>query len=146
MSTTVLTRAAVAEALDKVIVERGGDFVYDSNANNGCFYANEDGTPGCIVGAVLAIAAPESFETLKNLEAPTDDGNGILHRTPCGPVLSVVQAGYVKTESEALTSALRRAQSEQDGGATWEAARAAFVASLIEADESERRYSELLAA
>ena len=135
MSKTILTRAAVAEALDKVIIERGGDYVYDTDEHGGCFYSFEDGSPACIVGAIVALAAPESFEELKYLEAPTDDGNGAVRRTPCGSVRGIVHDGHLLAESSALATALSQAQSVQDSGGTWEAARSAFVASLREADE-----------
>lgn len=151
MSKTILTTAAVAEAIDQLVIERGPDYIYPSAEQNGCFYTFEDGAPGCIVGAVVAKLDPVGFEWLKNSEPTYDDGNGLIRRDPVGSALGIFGIGDeaaaveaavggfrpphsvdspLAVESEPLLRALRRAQSAQDTGSTWEDARREFITTL----------------
>ncbi|QDH92428.1 hypothetical protein SEA_CELAENA_49 [Microbacterium phage Celaena] len=140
-----LTIAEVTEALDQLIIERGPNYVYpDAGNGENCFYSFEDGTPGCVVGAVLAKVAPEAFEELVVREAPQDDGNGAVYRPSAGNVAKVVKGAewpnqpieqlapywLVEAESPVLGAALRDLQTAQDCGDTWEQAREAFVRRL----------------
>ena len=144
MSKTILTTAAVAEAIDQLVIERGPDYVYPKEQQNGCFYTFENGEPGCIVGAVVAKLDPAGFEWLKNSEPAYDDGNGLIRRDSVGSALGIFGIGDgagaspLAVESEPLLRALRRAQSAQNTGSTWEAARREFTASLR---LSERAYA-----
>jgi|GEM_PF-4103392 len=138
-----LTAAEVAEALDQVIIERGPDYVYPKEDGSGeCYYSFEDGTPGCAVGAILAKVAPEAYEVLRNFEAPTDDGNGAIHRSPYGGLPKVARGveewadsrfeshQVVAVEDRALGRALHLLQTSQDQGDTWGEAREQFVRAL----------------
>ncbi|AVR57209.1 hypothetical protein PBI_KIERAN_48 [Microbacterium phage Kieran] len=143
-----ITVREVTEALDQLVIERGPGYVYpDAGNGDNCFYSFEDGTPGCVVGAVLAKVAPEAFEELVVREAPQDDGNGAVYRPSAGNVAKVVKGAewphqpteqlepywLVQAESPALGAALRDLQTAQDCGDTWEVAREAFVRRLRQA-------------
>lgn len=147
VSKTILTTAAVAEAIDQLVIERGPDYVYPKGQQIECFYTFENGEPGCIVGAVVAKLDPAGFEWLKNSEPAYDDGNGLIRRDPVGSVRGIFGVGDeaaavygspLAVESEPLLRALSRAQSAQDTGSTWEATRREFTASLR---LSERAYA-----
>lgn len=132
--TTTLTRAAVADALDKLIIERGEDFVYSQDELGNCFYTHEDGEPACLVGALIAKLDPQAFETLKTLEPVQDDGNGMLHRDPFGSVNRLIENGYIDVESPQLRKALVSLQAHQDTGGTWGTARSVFIDRLRSED------------
>jgi hypothetical protein len=124
---TTLTIENVAEAIDQLVVERGEAYVYPGG--EGCFYSFEDGTPGCIVGAIVAKIDPAAFEKLVEYEAPIDDGNGGIRRVSPGSAQSALN--YVGVDvDEDLGMALRSAQSAQDMGTPWGAVRQGFVADV----------------
>lgn len=134
---TELTKAAVAEAIDQLVQERGPDYVYPTAEAGGCYYSFEDGTPGCLVGAVIAKLDPAAFDQLVTYEAPLDDGNGGISRRKAGSVWSIIREpnttglGLVVGEADrSVRDALRAAQSTQDTGGTWEQAREAFIQGL----------------
>ncbi|QIN93710.1 hypothetical protein QDW23_gp51 [Microbacterium phage Stromboli] len=143
---TELTKEAVAEAIDQLVQERGQDYVYPTEEVGGCYYSFEDGTPACLVGAVVAKLDPEAFQKLVEIEAPFDDGNGGVFRYKAGTVGTVVahpspalvdgelvggsRTGLV-VEDRDLFLALRDAQSTQDQGHSWGKAREAFVQRLV---------------
>lgn len=55
MSKQEITRESFTEAIEKVVAERGEDYVYEKpDGFRFCQYTNPDGKPGCIVGAALA--------------------------------------------------------------------------------------------
>ncbi|AVR56794.1 hypothetical protein PBI_ELVA_53 [Microbacterium phage Elva] len=138
--TTTLTTAAVAEAIDQLVQERGPDYVYPADEADGCYYSFEDGTPACLVGAVVAKLAPEAFDRLVLLEAPVDDGNGGIYRRKAGGVY----AGTFHEDDDLFTRdigvaaplrvrrALAEAQRTQDVGRTWAEAREEFIAAIRE--------------
>lgn len=136
MNKTILTRAAVAEALDQLIIERGDDYVYPQAEAGGCFYSFEDGKPGCIVGAIVAKLDPVAYEELVLAEPAQDDGNGGIKREPCGSSNSITSQGIVLLDPEdySLRRALREAQSTQDTGDNWGRAREAFIRELHRRD------------
>lgn len=121
---STLTIENVAEAIDQLVVERGENYVYPSD--EGCFYSFEDGTPGCLVGAVLAKVAPEAFEMVVEYEAPVDDGNGGTHRISIGSVSGLDSWLELGTDKD-LLNALDAAQQVQDTKGTWAEARRRFI-------------------
>ncbi|AUG84845.1 hypothetical protein SEA_SHARKBOY_49 [Microbacterium phage Sharkboy] len=134
-----ITVAEVTEALDQVIIERGQDFVYRQDESGNCFYTAEDGSPDCVVGAIFAKVAPEAFQHFLDYEAPMDDGNGGVSRTPAGGICKFVRnhdadldARYashhlVEAETPALAKALFALQSMQDSQRTWGDSRDEYV-------------------
>ncbi|QUE26091.1 hypothetical protein SEA_STOOR_51 [Microbacterium phage Stoor] len=139
-----LTKEAVAEAIDQLVQERGPDYVYPTEEVGGCYYSFEDGTPACLVGAVVAKLDPAAFQALVEIEAPVDDGNGGVWRYKAGTVGTVVAhpapgltglVGGGRTDLSVtdrdLFLALKDAQGAQDVGRTWGEAREAFVQRLV---------------
>lgn len=137
-----ITVAETTEALDRAIIERGPDYVYQKEEGE-CFYSFEDGSPACAVGAVFAIVAPEAFQHLVEFEAATEDGNGAIHRREYGGVTRITagladplldehyrQYQLVRVEEPRLANALYALQQEQDRGSTWAEARAAYLDAL----------------
>jgi hypothetical protein len=141
----VITRAEVAEALDKVVAERGQDYVYP-RAENGdqCLYSFEDGRPACIVGAVIALVDPEGFERIVEKESPQPSPyygeEEVLVRREAGSVKAIAaivgkERGpeygawkpFVTFEDEATVDALLEAQRAQDVNRPWGEARQEFV-------------------
>mgnify|MGYP001617712831 CR=1 FL=1 len=138
---TALTTASVAEAIDLLVLERGPDYVYPAEEAGGCYYSFEDGTPACLVGAVVAKLDPAAFQKLVELEAPNDDGNGGIHRMKAGGVRAGTannQENYLffcyveVTAPPRVRKALAEAQKAQDVGRTWAEARNEFVTALRE--------------
>lgn len=131
MSVPTLTTKTVMQAIDELIIERGPDYVYDQKAAGGCFYSDENGAPGCFVGAIVAKLDPEAFKDLVVKEAPFDDGDGgVLGRIPAGDVSELVRSASINVESPTLKQALERLQSIQDYGMPWGTARNAFHEAL----------------
>ncbi|QJD49867.1 hypothetical protein QDW19_gp52 [Microbacterium phage AvGardian] len=124
-----LTIESVAEAIDQLVVERGEGYVYPSD--EGCYYSFEDGTPGCIVGAVMAKLAPEVYEKVALYEAPVDDGNGGTRRVSVGSVFAL-DALYGLGLARDFLDVLRDVQTVQDTKGTWGDARRKFVEEVRE--------------
>jgi len=115
-----LTREAVTAAIEKVVAEKGADYVYDRE-HGGCTYSEqtpEGVVPSCIVGHVIAKMDPELFQRVAEYESETGGfwWTGVDIRIP-----GIEQDSAVKY-------ALREAQDAQDDGDTWGEALEAFHA------------------
>lgn len=114
--TTVLTKKAVQEALDKAIAERGADYRY-AQTDIGCSYAEWDdsGTPApsCVVGFVVNAIDRETFEAVARTEA----------KEGTFPAGHLEEYQLVQFEDEDVAQALTLAQEAQDEGLTWGQAR-----------------------
>ncbi|WMI33977.1 hypothetical protein SEA_ERENYEAGER_107 [Microbacterium phage Erenyeager] len=121
------TDEQVTEAIERVVADRGEDYVYDNGRNKkweqGCFYASKDGeSPSCVVGFVVNALNPEAFRKIVEVEI----GGGASFD---------VQDALAYTDGELNIStearrALQKAQDEQDGGKPWGDALASYKAVL----------------
>ena len=105
----------VLNAAREVVAERGEDYVYSNSLNEGgsgkCVYANEDGTPSCLVGHVIHRLDPNVFKNLAEKEFADD--------TTAAELLTVeeyVPTDFWEMEAEA---AMNTAQAYQDDGLPW---------------------------
>lgn len=118
---TKLTYTAVQEALKESVEEKGADYVYPYAKGLGaCKYAENDGSPSCIVGHVLAKLDPEMFAKVKEAEG---------RESGSFPVSMLLDAEEFYSEVELsfpLVTALASAQNMQDTGSTWGEALASF--------------------
>lgn len=138
MSTT-LKKDAVTEVLEKVVAEKGAEYVYPYFETQ-CFYADPADTtaPSCIVGHVVAALDPHAFQEIA------------AHEVDSGESMSVAQLSgdsYVGFEDQRLADALQAAQSVQDGGSPWAEAMEAYRRVLageeaykVAEEISDRRY------
>lgn len=106
------TAEQVLDVLAKVVAGKE-DFVYrlDQRHPNGvvqCNYAEDDGSPSCIVGHVIAALDPHLFRDLAEEEK---DGDSLS-------VMSTSHYFRSHFEDRAL-EALQAAQRAQDGGSPW---------------------------
>lgn len=106
------TAEQVLDTLAKVVAGKE-DYVYrldqrDKDGNVQCNYAEDDGSPSCIVGHVAAALDPDLFSDLAEGE---QGGNSFS-------VLSASHYFRSHFEGRALM-ALQAAQSAQDGGRSW---------------------------
>lgn len=105
-----LTYEEAVTLLDKAVEDKGADYVYPRHEGEegseaaeagGCMYREDDGSPSCIVGHVIAYAG------------------GDLRRVPegLGAGHAVKLAGL--SVDETTETLLIRAQMAQDSGASW---------------------------
>lgn len=121
---TIMTDRAIADAIHKVVEEKGEDYIYPGWGAT-CVYANKDGSPSCLVGHVIAALSPEDFERVveyENYEIGVEGGGD----TDIKSVVSALDLGI----SERATQALREAQNAQDMGNKWGTALADFDRSI----------------
>ena len=106
--TITITAAEARELLTRAVEEKGADYVYPRSVDEalGCAYFEDDGTPSCIVGHVLAYKGV----TLETLPLPDFDNNA--------SVWALQRSGFLEADDRA-SEALRRAQGRQDGGGDW---------------------------
>ena len=134
MTTENFTWDNVIAAMRKAVETKGEDYVYPKreNAKDNCYYSNEDGTPSCIVGHVLAETTPEAYAQVARTE-------GRLKRsTPADRLFLGAAPGFLNypimsdsdRETELLRAALEEAQGLQDCGHPWGQAYDAFLAVL----------------
>lgn len=153
---------AVSEALERIVAEKGEDYVYPL-AGDDCVYAEKtsDGyVPSCIVGHVVAALDAEAFKNAAEYEQVNGESGGVSDFFQYGfyygddrndwgeyPEESEeYQPGII--HDEVLTSALQIAQTTQDYGFTWGEALENYRAVLadpsrfmeIDADLRERKY------
>lgn len=112
----IITLGIARAALEKVVAEKGENYVYPRYLNNmQCVYAEVVGgevVPSCIVGYAINEISHELFEKLaeEEIESGGMEANDIR---------------WVQIEEEAR-DALRAAQAKQDAGKTWGEALYAF--------------------
>lgn len=105
----------VLNATRAVVAEKGEDYVYSNSVaeggNGSCVYANEDGTPSCLVGHVIHRLDPEVFKRLAKDEA--ESGSQVA--------LDLIPAGYIPEGfwEESAEHAMQEVQIHQDIGRTW---------------------------
>lgn len=117
------TDEQVTEAIEKVVAERGGDYVYDSGrGDSGCFYSTTDGKPSCIVGYVINELNPEAFEKVAAKESKLGQSWGVTG------ALWAADGGM--NVSEEVARALQDAQDAQDGCEPWGDALESYKRSL----------------
>lgn len=105
------TQDAVTEALEKIIAEKGGDYLYPpAQAGTTCTYVEQDGTPSCIVGHIIAALDPEGFQAIREEEEATGGS------TDVATALREWAEADIDTE---LIRALQEAQNKQDAAGTW---------------------------
>lgn len=136
-----ITLEEVREVAERLVAERGEDYTYQYPKHNvfdrdtghveertasTCVYADFNGTPSCIVGAISAEIAPEFFDHLR--EGEWDDEGSIIASALIG---DFPKAATV-FEEDALDF-LHIAQQRQDRGETWRIA----VNGYPEEDDSE---------
>ena len=100
----------VLNAAREVVAEKGEDYVY-SGPGGSCVYANEDGTPSCLVGHVIHRLDPNVFKHLAEKEFVDD--------TTAAELLTVEE--YVPYEFWDMEAerAMNTAQEHQDDGVPW---------------------------
>lgn len=125
--TDSFTDEQVAEALENALALKGAGYVYPRNdgkeAPFPCTYSNDDGTPSCIVGHVIAELDPELFKKVgewEKSEQGWDEGTAFL----------TVFYAFPTRFTPGQARALQRAQGAQDDGSTWGAAVRRFEESL----------------
>ena len=113
----------VLNATRKIVEERGGDYVYDSESH-GCVYA-VGGTPSCLVGHVINALDPEAFASLAEMEAD---------RIMSMPVAELRDGDWLAEDfwSDDAEVAMQAAQDAQDSGLTW--GQAVYAAENLGAD------------
>lgn len=117
--TVTITAAEARELLTRAVEEMGAEYVYPDPGH--CRYFNDDGTPSCLVGHVLAykgVAAVTFADRIDN--ETTVDG----------------LRSWMLTADDRTARALRAAQAKQDSGEDWGTALAAAVHLLEKADRS----------
>lgn len=97
------TNEEIIAAARAAVRQKGADYVYLKDAAGNCYYANEDGSPSCIVGFVLSALDPDLFQRVAEKDNDTTfiQIEGLDDFTP--------EQRYV----------LQRAQADQDFGDTW---------------------------
>jgi hypothetical protein len=139
---TTLKKDAVTEVLEKVVAEKGPDYVYPYYSTQ-CFYSDPEDreAPSCIVGHVVAALDHDAFVELAGYER--DNGES-LSASQLG------SDGYAEFEDDTLRSALQAAQEVQDQGSPWSEALEAYRRVLggeeayrVTEEISERRYARL---
>lgn len=114
------TDQQVTEALHAAVMLKGADYVYRQPSELGCVYADEDGSPSCLVGHVIHALNPEGFKRF--LAMPS------LNTYWFGALSDVHDFGF----SEKQTEALGYAQDAQDGMETWGSAERAYLVAFGE--------------
>jgi hypothetical protein len=121
------TTEQVRDALTAAVEARGRDYRYPGTKSGVCFYSFEDGTPGCIVGAVIAGLDADAFAELVRREAPwTGAEDGAPRRVSAGDVWQVASQSSDVPAGDPVISlpyevimGLKKAQTVQDDGGTW---------------------------
>ena len=105
--TTRIEYAEAVELLQRAVAEKGADYVYDPDSANpgsyGCAYFQQDGTPSCLVGHVIAY---------KGLT------KGLLGVWNGSDVDLLVERGFLDLDERAQWL-LANAQNLQDNGKSW---------------------------
>ena len=111
-----ITVEQVIATLEEVVAEKGEDYVYPTEAGYGeCFYGNEDGSPSCIVGHVLAKLDPIKYQEFIKFESEENGPFGINEN---GSSYSFDYPNADEWGSN-IVEILSIAQTHQDNGATW---------------------------
>lgn len=119
--TFTLKTNAVTEILNKVVAEKGADYVYPravaSDAYKaGCMYSEVDDSgefaPSCIVGHVVAALDLDSFREIAHME--NNEGSSFD-----APELFQGRDPLLQTDDVLIPRALSEAQRAQDRGLTW---------------------------
>lgn len=125
------TKSAVLKALDEIVEELGGDYIYPEWETGGCTYATVDGEPSCIVGRVIAKIDPDLFEQVKVAEtargaswtatafvsSEEEFKKEVAYYVNNGSSESYIKQLVPALEAEdGVRAALRAAQSVQDAG------------------------------
>lgn len=110
------TKEQALEALRKAVKLKGEDYVYPEEEKfmGSCRYANDEGSPSCIVGHVVYILDPEAFKHLAAVEAEQE--------TTAVEDLTIAYEGSYLPEDfwdRATARVLQEAQSKQDTGSKW---------------------------
>jgi hypothetical protein len=111
---TLYTAQQALKVMEEVVNEFGDDYVYGDEQKNeygDCVYANEDGTPSCLVGHVIARLDPDAFDNVVYKEQE-------LGSTPAH---NLTNEGYVQLGfwDENTAYIMMEAQGAQDTGSTW---------------------------
>lgn len=110
---TIITYEMAKDLLQRAVEERGEDYVYPrASSPGGCVYFEDDGTPSCIVGHVLAYLG----YTKDDIEDFNDQSVG-----------AVSDAAPMDFQARWL---LRDAQIRQDQGTPWGRAVSEAIASM----------------
>lgn len=140
---------AVTEALEAAVAAKGEDYHYRGyvRADQGaalpgsCSYANEDGSPSCIVGHVVAALDPRLFAEMVEAEkvegfpvTELKSGVDIVQYDEYDEVERQVFIEPVKSDGPELFEALRVAQVLQDNGHSWGEALEAYRRTLAGED------------
>lgn len=125
-----MTKDEVQGILREIVDKVGEDHVYEQPTYQGydeytddpvevkaeeCYYSNPDGTPGCLVGQLLAREFPEYYKEIHYIEWDKTKKNGTPPKAEpvyCLPEISI------KFTDDALVH-LERVQNMQDLGASW---------------------------
>lgn len=119
--TQEITRENFTAAIEAVVAERGESFVYEKPEGfRACQYTNEDGTPGCLIGAALAKLG-YTAENTRGLERTYPDSYGYSAR-------EILEA--LGIDDSTLLIAATKAQNRQDDGLEYHAALEAYHAAL----------------
>lgn len=136
---TTFTPSAVSEALDRIVAEKGEEYVYPGASAN-CVYS-QNRAPSCIVGHVVAALDPDYFSKVADYEEHTGESFGASELFDAGvpdDIQEYIDAtddyygDYVNwvtpddADDQRVRDALSVAQRAQDGGLTWGEAKGYF--------------------
>ena len=122
-----MTMDQAIAALEEVVAEFGEDYTYEypEGALDTCYYSDEAGNPGCIVGQVLAKHFPEIFEAVhksewEDAEVVTSEDGGYSYVVPSGNGEALGGTWWSgKVFTEGAIYVLFGAQQVQDEEASW---------------------------
>lgn len=123
---TTYTNAEILTVASEIVAEYGADYLYPGA--NGCTYTNEDDTPSCLVGHIVARLDPEAFERVIREET----ARGATNEDRCSQTWSATAMNRRADTNftDAQLMALCDAQERQDCGDSWGYALEALEAGL----------------
>lgn len=112
----------VKRKLRQIVNARGYEYVYerptyedergDLRESDSCVYGDQQGTPSCLVGQLLAEILPEKYRNINQ-----DEWRGYSPYSPSiGTLLQGELEGIFETDAERI---LIHAQDNQDSGMSW---------------------------
>lgn len=130
---TKLTTEQVRAELERIVQEKGADYVYNHVVGldefgvvTECFYVDpETGEPSCLIGHVFASLIPPLFEELRRHEETWGYSRAVegLYETSSGRLIQE----YLPPEA---VEGLALAQAAQDAGQSWGVALRRFSAGV----------------
>lgn len=119
------THDEVTAAIEAVVAEKGEAYTYP-NAES-CVYGYADGTPGCIVGHVVARLDPDKFARVVQVEQGVPRNSWPVSTLSTETIhRAVVVVTFDDLFDQVTLNALAEAQAIQDRGRPWGQALVAY--------------------